>query len=354
MTANGFQSGFVAELLRAEAGAIAARAARLMEDRGVAVGGERLGAWRESLEARVREVSAAIAADQPHALAERVAWARTAYEARGVGPAELVASLHAVKQAAMEAVPREDRVLVASVMEGALLAAERAAGAPPAELPGQGRFATLAGRYLLAILEGDRLRAGGLLLEAVRGGVLDVAEAYEGVLAPVLKELGRMWHLGEVSVAEEHFGTATTLMVMSQLSPLAERKAANGRAVVACSVEGDLHEVGVRMVSDRFEWEGWRVVYLGASVPAEDVGMAVADFGAEAVLLSASLVVHVDAMERAIAAVRGVKAGVCVVVGGAGLGGDEALAKRLGADGMARGPREAVGMAGAWLDGRSG
>ena len=40
---------------------------------------------------------------------------------------------------------------------------------------------------------------------------------------------------------------------------------------------GNAHEIGVRMVADRFEWEGWRVVYLGPSVPPEDLGQAAAD-----------------------------------------------------------------------------
>lgn len=349
MGADGFQVGFVAELLRAEAESIAKRAMRLLGDRGVAVGGERQQAWLESLEARVREVAAAISAHQPQALADRVAWARTAYEARGVGTAELVASLHALRVAAMEAVPEEDRELVARVMDGAVRAAETPASQPPTQLPGHGAYGELAGRYLLAILEGDRLRAGELIVSAVRDGVIGVPVAYERVLGPVLRELGRMWHLGEVSVAEEHFGTATTLQVMSRLCAMAERKVSNGRVLLACSVDGDMHDVGVRMVADWFEWAGWRVVYLGPSVPDADLAMAVSDFGAEVVALSASLVVHVDALERAIAAVRGARAGACVVVGGEGLCGDAGLAARLGADGLADAPASALAFVARWL-----
>ena len=74
----------------------------------------------------------------------------------------------------------------------------------------------LATEYLVAILEGDRRKAGRLILQAANEG-RSISDLYFLVLQPAQEELGRMWVLDEINVAEEHFATATTRMVMAQL-----------------------------------------------------------------------------------------------------------------------------------------
>ena len=162
-----------------------------------------------------------------------------------------------------------------------------------------------------------------------------------------------MWHLGEVSVAEEHFATATTLMVMSQLAPLARPMAPVGRTLLAATAAGNAHEVGIRMVADRFEWAGWRVIFLGTNVPAEDLALAATDFGVDVVALSASLTVHLESLEHAIAATRAAAPGVMVIVGGAALSNDTGLSGRLGADAVFIDPAEAIRGANSWMSSRS-
>ncbi len=45
-----------------------------------------------------------------------------------------------------------------------------------------------------------------------------VGELYLNVLLPAQAELGRMWLAGEINVAEEHFASQATRMVMAQLT----------------------------------------------------------------------------------------------------------------------------------------
>jgi methanogenic corrinoid protein MtbC1 len=67
----------------------------------------------------------------------------------------------------------------------------------------------LAAEYLLAVMEGDRRRASQLILDAVDQGQ-SVRDVYLRVLLPAQQEVGRMWLVGEINVAEEHFASATT------------------------------------------------------------------------------------------------------------------------------------------------
>jgi MerR family transcriptional regulator, light-induced transcriptional regulator len=84
-------------------------------------------------------------------------------------------------------------------------------------------------------------------------------------------EVGRLWQVNEISVAQEHYCTAATQLVMSQLYPqlFASEKTA-GTLVAAC-VAGDLHEIGLRMVTDFFEMAGWNTFYVGSNMPTEEI-----------------------------------------------------------------------------------
>lgn len=90
---------------------------------------------------------------------------------------------------------------------------------------------------------------------------------YLEVLQPVQREIGNLWQTNEVSVAQEHYCTAATQLIMGRLYPYLHLAPRNGKRVVVACVGGELHEVGARMVADILEMEGWDSYYLGANTP---------------------------------------------------------------------------------------
>ena len=58
---------------------------------------------------------------------------------------------------------------------------------------------------------------------------------------------------------------------MSQLYSALFARPKNGRRLVATSVDGELHEIGLRIVADLFEADGWDTMYLGSNLPAASV-----------------------------------------------------------------------------------
>jgi methanogenic corrinoid protein MtbC1 len=213
--------------------------------------------------------------------------------------------------------------------------------------------------YLAAILEGDRRRAASIIIDAAQGKggapAMPVRDLYLEVLLPAQVELGRMWHLNEATVAEEHFATATTVMVISQLFPMLPFAPRNGLVAVAASVEGNAHDVGIRVLADLLESEGWRVVYLGASVPGDDLAQAVDMFGADLLALSAGLGCQLPTLAGTVERVRSASVrgrSVKILVGGGGFAGTpEAeiapLWRSFGADGYAAGIDDGLRAAGA-------
>ena len=119
-------------------------------------------------------------------------------------------------------------------------------------------------------MDGDRHSAGKLIIEAVDNGI-SVKDIYLHVFQSSLYEVGRLWQENKITVAQEHYITAATQLIMSQLYPYISNNEKTGKVLVATSVSRELHEVGVRMVADFFEMDGWKTYYLGANTPTESV-----------------------------------------------------------------------------------
>lgn len=96
------------------------------------------------------------------------------------------------------------------------------------------------------LLRGDRRGAADRVLDAVRTGT-PLRDIYLKVLQPVQHEVGRLWQLNGLSVAQEHFCTAATQLVMSMLYPYLFDGPRTDRVLVATCARGDLHRIGLRV-----------------------------------------------------------------------------------------------------------
>jgi len=79
-------------------------------------------------------------------------------------------------------------------------------------------YSLIADAYLKALLETDRGAAREIITAALANG-LSIRDLYLRVFQPVQYEVGRLWLLNKVSVVEEHFCTAATQTIMSELYP---------------------------------------------------------------------------------------------------------------------------------------
>lgn len=201
---------------------------------------------------------------------------------------------------------------------------------------------SLAAEFLGLVLEGDRRRASQRLLRSIDQGT-SAKELMLQVLMPVQAEVGRLWHKGELSPAEEHLVTHTTDLVLGQLYDRLPRDPSNGKVVVAGAVSGDLHSVGVRVTTDFFEMDGWRGVFLGPDVSAEDFVRGANEFEADLVLIGATLSGQRPRVKETIALLhQACLPRVPVLVGGQAFRGGEQAWRSTGAEACAGHPEEAV------------
>ena len=155
------------------------------------------------------------------------------------------------------------------------------------------------------------------------------------VLAPALRVVGERWERGTATIAQEHLATETVQVVMARLSGgLAKRPPVGRRVLLACT-DTELHQVGLRMVGDFLEGDGWKVYYVGASTPSRDLALLADRVRPDAIGLSTTLITQLPIARAAISAVRAREPSAFIVVGGAAYEGDAELARSLGADAFA-------------------
>ncbi len=198
--------------------------------------------------------------------------------------------------------------------------------------------------YVGALRAGDRRLALAVVDEA-RAAKLDLATLYLEVFQPSLREIGRLWQQNEITVAEEHLATAITQIAMGRLYvDFCSTATPNGRTILAACGADERHELGLRMVCDLLELEGWDARFLGAAVPDDGLVAMVLSDRPDALALSASIAPHLPPLRATIQAVRAAcgAAAPYIIVGGRPFLDDNTLMQRVGADAMGRDAAEAA------------
>jgi methanogenic corrinoid protein MtbC1 len=300
-------------------------------------------AWLDDVRVRVRILAQAVAVRGGKLFADAARWSRAAFVARDARPDDLRACLECLRDVLTEELPADAAETAARVVQAGVDAtalSDAQLGRPrDLDLPSH----ALALEYLGAVLDGRQSDAEKTVLSAVEGG-LSVTNAYEQILQPAQRALGTLWHVGEISIADEHAGTAVTMHVMSQLRQRFPAVQPNGKRLVATAAPGDLHDLGVRMVSDYFHMDGWHDLCLGANVPATDVVATVRRQKADLLAVGTSSALHIRAVGELIDAVRADSAAAetKVLVGGPPFDAVADLWTEVGADGYASTAKDAV------------
>lgn len=198
--------------------------------------------------------------------------------------------------------------------------------------------------YLQALRTGDRRAAFRVLDDALDNGA-SLEEMYLQTVQPSMREIGRLWQDNALTVAEEHLATAITESAMNRIFErlFVWRDERTPKLLAACASE-ERHQLGLRMLCDLLEMEGWETTYLGASVPIESLVSLVQARQPDAVAISATIAPHLPRVRDAIQAIRAapLQPQPIIVVGGRAFHADPGLARRIGADFTATDAAEAV------------
>jgi MerR family transcriptional regulator, light-induced transcriptional regulator len=281
-------------------------------------------------------LAAALDTDAADTFLQYVAWTKVVLIARRIPAADLADNLQIITEALSARLSASAFEAARSLLEQAMNALPSMPDDVPSFLAGDSPQARDAAAYLRALLDGDAKGAAGIAAVAVSRGVT-LRDVYRNILEPVQREIGRLWQLNRISVAQEHYSTAATQQIMTQLYSRLLSGERKRRRLVAMCAGGEMHEVGLRIICDLLELDGWTTDYLGANVPPAAAVQLCIDRRANILLVSATLPPHLESVKDVIQRFRAAPslADAKVIVGGRAFMGQLELWSRVGADGFA-------------------
>ena len=129
----------------------------------------------------------------------------------------------------------------------------------------------------------DSLELESILLDAFAS--MNQQTFLDKVLMPLLDRTGELWEQGDLKVSQEHLASA---VVRSMLGSIAMTQSTDqqGPLMLTTTPSGQRHEFGALAAAVAAASMGWRSMYLGPDLPAEEIAAAARDKGARAVAIS--------------------------------------------------------------------
>ncbi len=124
--------------------------------------------------------------------------------------------------------------------------------------------------YLHHLLSGNRTMCSSIAKDYIANHP-SIKGLYENVFKEALYEVGLLWENNKISVAKEHLATAITEGILNELYGNLEVLEKQNKKVILTCVENELHQVGVKMVADIFEMNGWDSYFLGTGIPINEL-----------------------------------------------------------------------------------
>lgn len=160
------------------------------------------------------------------------------------------------------------------------------------------------------------------------------------ILGKAMEKIGDLYSKGVIYLPHLLLASDTSKPVFDYLNSLTSVKRAYKGKVLLATVEGDIHDIGKKIVATVLRSGGYEVIDVGKDVPTEEIISAVKSHKPDIVGLSAMMTTTVGKVEEVSTVIkkRGIKA--IVIAGGASM--SRTLADKFGCDGYARNASEAL------------
>jgi methanogenic corrinoid protein MtbC1 len=189
------------------------------------------------------------------------------------------------------------------------------------------------GRYLAALLDGDRKGARGVIEQTMQTGIPANA-IYADVIWPIMEEIELLRRAERISSLHEHLATRINRTIVDQLQNKLPRRPDKGKRIVVCCPQGESVELGAQMMADMFESDGWDVRFIGGGLTNDDVLAFVHEYAPDVLLIYGTGPKQAPDARRLIDRIREVNAWpkMRIMVSGGLFNRAEGLWEHIGAD----------------------
>ena len=139
---------------------------------------------------------------------------------------------------------------------------------PPVPVQAPNPPSQYAERLFRALVGLDEATASAVLAEA--HSLFDLTSVCAEIMTPCLVKIGEAWHNGDILISTEHLSSNYLRGRLVNLMQSFPARRAAPRVIMGCA-PSEQHEIGMLILAVLLRRDGYRVDYLGANIPAEDL-----------------------------------------------------------------------------------
>jgi methanogenic corrinoid protein MtbC1 len=124
-----------------------------------------------------------------------------------------------------------------------------------------------------------------------------------GVVQPLFEKIGRLWASGRLKIIHEHMASIVTRSFLLDILRTIVVADTSPKIVVGTPV-GQWHETGALIVALTAAESGWRPLYFGPNLPAEEIAAAAQITASKAIALSISHRIELEIVVRELSKLR--------------------------------------------------
>lgn len=194
-----------------------------------------------------------------------------------------------------------------------------------------------------AVVAGDQGRATDLTKEAIKKG-LPAIEIIQDGLVPGIRQVGELFGRGEYYLPELLMSGKSMQGALNLVEPLLAKQGASfhaGKYLIG-TVQGDIHDIGKKIVAMMLRGNGWEVIDLGVDITPAQFCAEIKSGDYDILGLSTLLTVTMPAAKETIEEIKkaGFRDRIKIMIGGAPVTPE--FADKVGADEFAQDAWQAV------------
>jgi MerR family transcriptional regulator, light-induced transcriptional regulator len=170
-------------------------------------------------------------------------------------------------------------------------------------------------RFLDALISGDHLVCSDLVKTYLSEN-LSIKELYENIIKKAMYDVGELWEYNKISVATEHMASAIVESILNQLYFEIISKEKKRKTVITACVENEFHQIGIKMISDVFEMNGWNALFLGSNTPTSELISFIKQKKPDLLAISLTLYFNLPLLENMIESIQKEFPDLPILVGG--------------------------------------
>lgn len=183
------------------------------------------------------------------------------------------------------------------------------------------------------LIEGKESEATKIIKNYFNNGA-SINHIIEQIIIPLMSRVGLLWEDGQISVAQEHYISNVIESFIGFLSKSINSNQHKPYSVLLMTPLSEDHVLPLKLASEYFKQKGWRVFYLGKSVPLKSLESIMLRESIDVLVVSVTMDFNLRSADELIRTIREwkLKKKPIVMVGGNALKSDLTAKDLLKAD----------------------